>query len=97
VAGGGAGDQRTAEPQALSQPQALRQWGSAGLEGDLLAWLWGWLALHQEDPAARGQCFTPRHDTTLPEPPAEEPTESTAWLGALSGESDPDEWGRSAG
>ncbi len=33
-------------------------------------------------------------DTTPAAPPAEAPTESTAWSGAAPEESDPDEWGR---
>ena len=48
--------------------------------------------------AEKGQEVTPNppQDTTQPAPPAEQPTESTAWSGAPLEGSDPDGWGRSA-
>ena len=56
----------------------------------------------QEDPARdqrhKGHLtpLTPPQDTTQPPPPAEQPTERTAWSGAHPGESDPDGSDRSA-
>ena len=42
-------------------------------------------------------CLTPPQDTTPAESPDEAPTACTAWSGDHIGESDPGEWGRSAG
>jgi hypothetical protein len=39
--------------------------------------------------------LTPPQDTTPAEPPAERPTERTAWFVARPKESDSGEWGRS--
>jgi len=64
VARGGAGHQPTPGTQLSGQPQAMREWGSAGLGGGWLAWLWEWLALHQEDPEASSE-----HSPQLRTPP----------------------------
>jgi hypothetical protein len=54
------------------------------------------LLVHPLQPQPTGT-LTHSQDTTPPEPPAEEPTGHTVWSDAPFEESDPDEWGRSAG